>query len=151
MEFEGVPDYIEDAFSSIRANPPKEVVLDKSGYLSGADILDRSLPSGTKTQYYIDQAENKGNTDTIEQYIEPIGFEILISKTTSWWLNITKDTKVYAIDLSQLRLLAQGSQMGKISGGHDYELFAVGDRSLASEYESKMKEQLDEVRAEIED
>lgn len=74
-----------------------------------------------------------------------------MSKSKSWLLNLTKDATVYAVDLSQLRLLAQGSQMGKISGGHDYELFVVGDSALASEYESKMKEQLDKVRAEIDD
>ena len=150
MEFEGVADYPEQVISAIRANPPKEVNMNKTGYLSGADILDRNF-SGTKTQHYIDQARNNGNIDAIEQFIDPLGFEVHVSKSKSWLLNITNDAVAYAVDLSRLKLLVQGSQMGKISGGHQYEVFMMGDEALASDYEDKMKERLDAIREDIND
>lgn len=148
MEFEGVPDYPEQVISSIRANPPKEVNMNETSYLSGADIMERNF-SGTKTQHYVEQAESNGNLDAIQQYIDPIGFEVHVSKSKSWLLNITDDAVAYGVDLSRLKLLAQGSQMGKITGGHQYEVFMTGDEGLASDYEDKMKEQLDAIREDM--
>lgn len=105
-----------------------------------------TVPSKTKTQYYLNQASDRGTTDTIEEYLDPIGFKGYFSQTRSFWFNITSDAELVMVDLSLLKLLVNNKSVGRISGGHEYEAFVKGDskmKSMLSEMVEEMNERID--------
>lgn len=143
MEFEQDPEYFNDLGSMFMAASEDDLEKERSGYLSGGELLEMDIPSGTKTEYYLNQAENRGTVETIENYPEPIAFEIHFSKTDSFWLGTTDDARGLIVDLSRLKLLVQDSQIGKVSGYHTYELSFAGDDSFASKLEREVRETLE--------
>jgi hypothetical protein len=98
-----------------------------------------------QTGYYLDQARERGTTDTFEAYLDPVGYEVFLSRTDSFWLGTTEDVRMTFVDLSVLQLLVQDSQLGRVTGDHEYEVFVSGSSSLKSELEDGIREVVDEL------
>lgn len=118
--------------------------VDGGEYISGEDLVNISLPNKSKTWYYGEQAADRGTLETIREYIEPVGYKVDFSKTKSAWLGTTSDATVFFVDLSLVQLLAQGNSMGRIPGKHSYEIFVLGDSTMASELKAAINQTLEE-------
>jgi hypothetical protein len=122
-----------------------ESVFDKSntGYISGSDLFEESRLGGSRTEYYLKEAKERGTKERIKDYIDPLGFQADFTQQESFWLNITSHTQIMFVDLSLLKLLAQDKDIGMVSGDHEYELVVLqsGDDSAVSQLKKELSEQ----------
>lgn len=139
------PEGYFDKISGLMPKTSSEVDSDKSGYVSGSELTSQRLPDETKTAYYLLEAKKQGTLETIDEYLDPIGYKVHISKTNSWLLGTSDDIDVFVIDISLLKLLVQDSQLGKISGKHTYEFVFSGNNELKRHLRDKLSEGIEEM------
>jgi len=144
MQFSAPEGYF-DKLSGRMAASPADVDEGRSGYISGKELVSRSIPSEFKTAYYLKKADQEGTLDAIEEYLDPVGYSVFISETKSWLLGTSADVEVLIIDLSVLKLIIQGSQMGRISGKHTYEFVLDGNDSLKKAIREQLSEEIEEM------
>lgn len=146
MQVERSADFLDDVSGKLMEEAGS-VELDRSGYVSGRDLMDADLPNESKTQYYCNQTGDRGTTEQVRSYLDPLGYRVHLSRTKSALLGTTADADVYFVDLSILQLLVNGNPLGSVPGDHTYEVFVTGDAG----FKSKLVEYAREAIAESED
>jgi hypothetical protein len=144
MQLERPADFLESR-PDIIMRAADGVDSDRSGYISGEDLLNMDIPNESKTHYYLEQAKNQETIDQVEEYFEPIGYKSHMQKTKSKMLGTTADVDAYIVDLSVLRLLVQGSPMGEIPGEHTFEVFVTGNSKWKAKLMEAAKEEFEDA------
>lgn len=139
MKFEASANYLENKLDEMEGEDYK-LDTDESGLMTGPDLVEMAVPSGTKTNHYLNQADERGIISTIEEYTDPIGFRAYHTEKKSFWLGTTSEGEWVAIDLTQLRALVKGNSIVTVSGGHQYEVFIKGDQEMKDNLEKMLEE-----------